>query len=103
MKLTDDQIGAIEALITLRERGVSNTEIGRRLEIGFGQQKVSAVFAVFAAMGIGVPRPDCFRGRKPGSRNGVRQARVKGHSAPKGPRVFLSAEEWQHRLAQSGF
>ncbi|MDR6826461.1 hypothetical protein J2X48_000735 [Bosea sp. BE271] len=106
MKLSPEQIGTIEALLTLREKGVTDTEIGRRLEMGkYGQQYVGGAFATLTALGF--PVRQVGRGgnnRKPAAKAIKPAARSRGaaKSSTRQPRVFLTADQWQDRLSAMG-
>ncbi len=108
MKLSPEQIGTIEALLTLRERGVTNAEIGRRLGIEkFGQQKVSCAFAVLEAMGFDFPKlgkgnHKFRRAAMASEQSKAAKPKAKRAKVERGPRVFLSADQWQERLSALG-
>lgn len=102
MKLSPEQIGTIEALLTLRERGVSNTEIARRLEVApFGPQKVSAAFIVLDTMGLPVSEAKHGRPFRKTAKVKTKPKAARQKSA-RGSRVFLSADQWQERLSAMG-
>lgn len=98
MKLSAEQIACIEALLALRAKGVTNIEIAKRLDLGnFGENKISFTFLVLEAMGLPVKK--LRKGRGPAK---SRQEKQAASTTAQPRRTFLSADQWQERLAQMG-
>ncbi len=96
MKLSSDEIGAIEALLNLRAMGVRNGEIAQRLETS--PAVISLGFSALAALGVAVPAAKTGRPMGSKSARPKRQA-VRKRAAARQPRKFLTAEEWEQRLS----